>query len=225
MSGLKRNEPALMFGGAQVTPDEIDSYTVYHIINPGTAHSWFGTAAPGSLAAVLPFVVTTAIADYPRNVNLVIRGNGTNTAITGTAVINGKDQFGSVISETISITSGTGAGSQAGTKVFAQFISGTVTLGTMAQAGTPSLGFSVGTSTLFGLPCKIAGTGDVVLLSHNAGTGAIAYNGGTIGAYVNATMHAIQPAAAITGTESIMAWVESNYNPMNIGEVSALRQR
>jgi len=222
MAGFKKSQPGLTFSAEKITPDEIDEYFVYQVVNPGTTHSWFGTAAPGSLAAANAFVVVNPFADYPRNVNLVIRGNGTNTSVSGTAVINGKDQFGSVITETIALTASTGAGSKTGTKVFGQFTSGTVTLGTMAQAGTPSLGFVVGTDCLFGLPVKIAGTGDISFLSQNAGTGPIAGYAGTFTSYVNTTMHAVQPIAAITGTEVINVWITSSYNPANIAVVSSL---
>ena len=225
MAGLKRNEPALMFGGAQVTPDEIDMYYVYQIVMPGTAHNFVGTSAPGSLGAAVAFGANSAIPDYPRNLSLIIRGNGSNTSVGGTAVVNGLDQFGSVISETFAFAGSTGNGNADGTKVFARFTSGTVTYGTMAQAGTSYLGFVTGTNCLFGLPVKLAGTGDVILLSHNAGTGAVSVGGGTVGAFVNATMHAVRPAAALTGTEAITVWIASNYNPTNIPEVSALRQK
>jgi hypothetical protein len=225
MAGIKVNEPAIMFGGRQVTPDEMDQYYVYQIVMPGTSHNFVGTAAPGSLAATPVFGAVNAIPDYPRNLSLIIRGNGTNTSVGGTAVVNGLDQFGSVITETLSFAGSTGNGNADGTKVFARFTSGTVTLGTMAQAGTSYLGFVTGTNCLFGLPVKIAGTGDVVLLSHNAGTGAVSVGGGTVGAFVNAGMHAVRPAAALTGTEAITVWITSNYNPTNIAEVSALRQK
>ena len=224
MAGLKRNEPALMFGGAQVTPDEIDQYTVYQVVNPGTSAAWFGAPAAGSLSGVKAIVITNAISDYPRNLLVTVAATGSVTAIAGTATVNGKDQFGSVISETIVASAAAATATGQGTKVFAQITSGTYSYGTNSVAGTATIGFSTGTSTLFGLPVKIAGTKDVVLLSHNAGTGVVTVNGGTIGAYVNATMHAIQPAATLTGTEAITVWVESNYNPTNIAEVSALRQ-
>lgn len=224
MAGFKKSQPGLGFSGEQVTPDEMDVYNVYHITNPGTASAWFGTAAASGTSDTKAITVINTIADYPRNALFIVNGNGTSVAVKGTAILNGKDQFGSIISETLAITSGTGAGTAVGTKVFAQFTSGTFQYGTYSTSGTPTLGVVVGTNALFGLPVKISGTADVVLLSHNAGTGPVSVNGGTIGAFVNANMHAIRPAATLTGTEAITVWITPNYNPSNITEVSALKQ-
>lgn len=228
MSGFKHSQPGLRLSGEAISPDEQDSYTVYQIALPGTTQQWFGSAPISGTADTKAFTVINAIADYPRNMLFVLAATGSQTALKGTAVVNGKDQFGSVISETFAIATGTGAGTVVGTKVFAQFTSGTVSYGTMSTTGTPNLGFVVGTNCLFGLPVKLnsgtAGTADVVMLSHNAGTGAVTVGGGTIAAFVNAPMSAVRPAAAITGTEVITAWVKSSFNPDSIPTVANMKQ-
>lgn len=214
-----------MFGGEKITPDEIDAYTVVNISNPGVGLAFAGTSPVSGTSDVKALVLVNAIPNWPRNVQFQIQTAGTSVAVTGTLVLNGKDQFGSVITETLALLSGTGAGTIVGTKVFGQFTSGTVTYGTFSTSGTPAVGLVAGTNCLLGLPVKIGGTTDVVLLAHNAGTGPVTVGGGTIAAFVNAPMHAVRPAAILTGTEVVVAWVNSTYNPTNIPVVANLNQR
>src|SRR3990167_3779493 len=93
MSGLKKYNPALRFGqdgtappvGA-ITPDEIDSYVVYNVINPSVSNSWIGTRKSGT-ADVKAVTVTNAILDYPRNLEFAITGSSVGMA--GTLAVNG----------------------------------------------------------------------------------------------------------------------------------------
>ncbi len=41
MSGFKKSQPGLAFSGEKITPDEMDRYEIYHIVNPGTTASWW----------------------------------------------------------------------------------------------------------------------------------------------------------------------------------------
>ena len=223
MSGFKKSQPGLAFSGEKITPDEMDRYEIYHIVNPGTTASWWGTAAASGTADTKAFSVVNAMAGYPRNMTFTIVGNGTSVAVKGTAIVNGKDQFGNVIAETLAITSGTAAATAIGTKVFAVFTSGTCKYGTHSTSGTPTLGFDATTSCLFGLPVKLGSVTDVVLLGQNAGTGVITCNGGTIASYVNKAMHAISAPATITGTEAITVWIKSSYDATSLASVSALK--
>lgn len=227
MSGFKTSQPGLAFSGEQISSDEIDRYEVYTIVQPDAVSTqWFGTTALGSASSSKAFVVINAIADYPRNIQLGVGYTGSAAVCVGTATINGKDQFGNVISETITIAdSGTNQGTAQGTKVFAQFTSGTFSFGTLAVAGTPKLGVVVGTNCLFGLPVKLQGTGDVVLMGRHVGSGAITVGGGTIGAFVDVGMSAVRSSATVTGTEMINVWVKPSYNPTgNIAKVANLKQ-
>jgi len=81
-------------------------------------------------------------------------------------------------------------------------------LGTAVGNGTPAIGFVPGTGCLLGLPVRLAGTTDVVHIGMNAGTGAVTVNGGTVAGFVNSTVHAIRPPAALSGTQAINVWVK-----------------
>jgi len=160
MSGLKTNEPALQ-AGYKVSPDEMDMYRQYVILHPSVSPSFFGTVETASAAAI---VAVNARTTYPRN--LLLSVTGVAGGMGGTAVVNGKDQFGAPITETLGFGSAAGGGTVAGTKVFAQYTSGTFTpdgLGGTA-VGTVALGFQIGTSAtgpIFGLPDKLGATSDV----------------------------------------------------------------
>ena len=105
MSGLKKYDPALRFGqlGTQppvgaITPDEVDDYCVYNVINPNIGATWVGTRTSGT-ADVTAVVIRNAILDYPRNLEFAIAGSSVGMA--GSVDVDGRDQFGSVISETM----------------------------------------------------------------------------------------------------------------------------
>jgi len=222
MAGFKRSQPGLRFSGEQVTADEQDDYNVYTISSPGTADKWFGTAAiAGTSAAAAAVVVINRYPDYPRNLNYIMVGTGAGMA--GTFSVSGFDQFGSPLVETVAIATASNGGTVVGTAVFGRFDAGTFQYGTALGNGTTKVGFVPGTGCLFGLPVKIAGTNDIALMSHVAGTGAVSYNGGTVAGFVNTTLSAIRPAAAVTGSESINVWVKSSFNPDNIAKVSNLK--
>lgn len=222
MAGFKRSQPGLRFSSEKVTPDEQDEYVNYTIALPGTASAFFGTAVVGGTSAVTAVVVVNRYPDYPRNINFSLAGSAAGMA--GTLVYNAFDQFGSVFQETIATGTASNGGTALGTKIVASFTSGTISYGTAVGGGTPSVGFVPGTGCLFGLPVKIGSATDVVFLSMNAGTGAITYNGGTVAGFVNTAQHAIRPAATLTGTQVINAWVVSSFVPDNIPFVSNLKQ-
>src|SRR3990167_3489410 len=219
MSGLKKYEPALRFGqlgtappvGA-ITPDEIDNYVVYNVINPTISNVWVGTRKSGT-ADVKAVTLTNAILDYPRNLEFSIAGSSVGMA--GTLAVTGRDQFGSVISESFGFGSADNGGTVVGTKVFAHYTTGTVTFGTFAGAnGTAQLGVGTsGTTALFGLPVRLGGTTDVKLLTRTNATGAQTVNGGTIAAFVNVPMSAVASPADTSCSYSFTAWVKPTFNP------------
>lgn len=211
---FKRSQPGLRFGGEGVSPDEMDAYAVYNVNNPVTALlgvASVGTAAIGGTSSVQALVVTSKYPDYPRNVALAVVGTG--AGLGGTLVLNGRDQFGSAITETIVVADADNGGTTSGTRVFGQFISGTVSLGTAVGNGTTNVRFVAGTDCLFGLPVKIGATTDVVHYGHTVGTGMVNIGGGTaIGSLVNTGVHAFRPFAAFIGTSFFNVWVKSTYN-------------
>jgi hypothetical protein len=210
---LKRAQPGLRFALSEfaVTPDEIDRYEVYTIINPNKSEIFLGTTAVTGTSTAKPIVFTNILLDYPRNLECVHLG--THAAMNGTFVINGYDQFGNAITENFAISSASNGGTTAGTKVFSSVRTGTFTPGTAVGNGTTKIGVgTAGTTTLFGLPFKIGGTTDVKILNFTAGTGAVAIAGGTIAAYVNKGMHAIKSPFDLAGTCSIQVWAKPTYN-------------
>lgn len=169
MAGLKDNFPGVFTKvgttGWQVTPDELDMDQRYYVMNPAVTDTFFGTVSSASAGA---FVLDQTRTAYPRN--LLFVALGVAGGMGGTAVINGKNQFGETISETISFGSAAGGGTAAGTKVFAQVTSGTFTpvgLGGTA-VGTAKLGVAIGSAdpgVIFGLPHKLGGTADIKAIS------------------------------------------------------------
>ncbi len=213
MSGYKEREPAFMKGvDVKITPDEIDRYEIIEVSNPSTSTSWFGTAAAGTSTQAKPLVIINQWADWPRNLLGQVAGS---SDMGGSWVVNGKDQFGNTIAETITIGTATNGGTVAGTKVFALVSSGTFTFTTGdLGSGTPSLGcVTVGTSVIFGLPTKIASTADVKMITWiNNGT-PTTLNGGTIGAYVLTATHGFRgTATTVALTDRYVVWLYPTYD-------------
>lgn len=214
MASLKRDIPGIRFSGIKVTPDEIDQTRQYSVNNPSTSATWYGTAASASAAA---FGITNINADYPRNILVTI--GGVAGGMGGTATVNGKDQFGNVIQETLGFATANGGGSVAGTKIFAQVTSGTCTpvgLGGTA-VGTMSLGVAIGTAAnlvaLFGLPDKIGAVSDVKRMTFIDNGTAKNINGGTIAAYIGTANHTFRGTAIVAATDQYHLTVRSTFNP------------
>ncbi len=223
MSGLKRREPALAFGWYDITPDEIDRYEVFSW-TPAINVRWWASAGTAGTASAIALVILNRLPDYPRNISFILAGSATGMA--GSLDVNGKDQFGNTISETLGFGSADNGGTVSGTKVFGQITSGTLRYGTAIGAGTPQIGFVPGTDCLLGLPVKVARVADVVHLGYTKGTGAVSYAGGSVGtgAFVNTGVHAIRPGAALDGTATVNAWVVSSFDATNMGTVANQQQ-
>lgn len=213
---LKRFQPEVRFPGFKVTPDEIDQVTQYVVMHPSVDPVWFGTTAAGTQTQSKALVVTNTKADYPRNiVGAVAAASG--SVVGGTWTVNGKNQFGASISESIAIAPATGGGTVSGTKIFAQVSSGTFAFGTGDPGnGSPRLGVSIGTAAtnqhLFGLPDKIASTADVKNIAWiNNGT-MTTVNGGTIGAYVGTANHTFQGTAIVAISDRFVVTYRSSFN-------------
>lgn len=214
MSGLKKHLHALSIAKSEyaVVPDEIDRYEVF-TIKPAISTTFFASAGTAGTAASVAMTITNRIPDWPRNINFILAGSAAGMA--GTLVVNGRDQFGGSIQESIGFTAADNGGTTVGTKVFAQITSGTLNYGTAVGNGTPGIGFVPGTGCLLGLPVKIGKAADVVHLGMSAGTGPITYGGGTIAAFVDSGVHAVRPAAALNGTSVINVWVKPSYLESN----------
>ena len=212
---FKRSQPGLRFNANErVSPDEMDAYTVYNVNNPVTGLlgvASVGTMAVGGTAGTTVLVVLNKYPDYPRNVAFAYTGTGVGMA--GTFTLNGEDQFGSAITESIGFGSADNGGTTSGTRVFGKFLSGTAILGTAVGNGTPTVRFTAGTDCRFGLPVKIGATTDVVHYGHTVGTGMVSIGGGTaIGSLIATRDHSFRPFAAFVGTSFFNVWVKSTFN-------------
>jgi len=224
MSGLKKHLHALTIANSEyaVVPDEIDRYEVF-TIKPAIDTTFWASAGTAGTAASVAMTITNRLPDWPRNINFALAGSATGMA--GTLVVNGKDQFGKSITESLGFGSADNGGTVVGTKVFAQITSGTLNYGTAIGNGTPAIGFVPGTNCLLGLPVKLGGTSDVVHLGMNAGTGPVTYGGGTIAAFVDTTVHAVRPATDLDGTSVVEVWVKPSYkNENQVGVMANLTQ-
>jgi len=215
MTSLKKNFPELQFGGYKVSPDEIDRYEQYVVLNPTNSSTWVGTASGGTSTQAKAFVLTNVLLDYPRNLNVSVVGTAD---IGGSAYIVGKNQFGVTINETIGFGTagaGTPAASNEGTKVFASVSAGTFTY---AGVGSGSARLGVGTtegSVVFGLPTKIGATSDVKMITWSKENVVTTFGGGTIAAQVSTSQHAFKGTAALAGTESYVVLFKTTYDAQN----------
>jgi hypothetical protein len=200
--------PGFAFSGDKVQPNEIDRYEVYTLNIKAPVISWFGTAVGDGTTGYKALTIVNKLAPYPTSVEARLVGAAGTTK--GTTVINGKDQFGVSISETLSLASGS-AGTVVGTKVFMEISSGSANLGTAAGSVVVCPG-TAGTTTLLGLPIKLGGTSDVKLITWGAGDTQTPAGGatGTVGGFVDKDMSAIKAVASIVGTVSMTAWVRSS---------------
>ena len=202
---LKKYYPDITFSGNKVTPDEMGFDQQYIVSNPSIDAQWFGTMTAAGTSTIRAWVGINTIADYPRNMRFVLAGSA--AGMSGTSVVNGLDQFGSAVTESLGVTSASNGGTTVGTQIFAQFTSGTVTMGTAVGSGTPQLGVgTAGTTTLFGLPARLGGTTDIKNITgsfNGVGTataGTFVF-GGTPSSAANTAMHAFKaPRDLAAGT-------------------------
>ena len=212
MSGLAESYPAFQVGG-QVTPNEIDRYEVYQILGPMIGTFIWGTAE-GTSTQTPTVAFSQVLPDYPRSVTVKLLPESGSTA-GGTLVLTGKDQFGNTQTESFGIATAANGGTTAGTKIFAKFTSAAATLATMnAGVGTFSMfPSSTGTTALFGLPSKIASTADVKMFTFGSTGVAKAVNGGTFGAFIDTTVHAIKAPNTLTTPAADLTWISVWFKP------------
>ncbi len=202
---LKMHHNDFNQAGNKVTPDELGFDQMYYVINPSIDTVWVGTTAIGGTAISRALVITNALLDYPRNLQMGVQGTN---AMSGTWVVNGYDQFGNVIQESGTCTSSTAGGTVQGTKVFAEVTSGTFNFSAGSVGnGTPRLGVGTsGTTALFGLPAKLASTTDVKMISGafagvGTSTSGTFISGSAVAKNVDTGVHAIMaPQDIVAGT-------------------------
>lgn len=215
---LKRYFPDVRMGGNRVTPDELDQIIDYTVMYPATSATFLGTCAGGTSTQAKALVITNKALDYPRTLLASVVGTAD---MGGVFVVNGKNQFGDTIAETITIgtaAAGTPAGSAAGTMIFSEVTSGTFTVATTASgAGSAQLGVAIGTAAgavaKFGLPVKIKSVNDVKSITWINDGGATAINGGTVqsSSYVGTSNFDFQGSAVVATTDIYKVRVRSTY--------------
>ena len=228
MSGMKQHDPAFGAAGRKITPDEIDSYYIYTVNFPTTSATWFGTCAGGTAGQAKALVVTNKGADYPRNLLYGVVGTAD---MGGSWTVNGKDQFGQVVSETVVLgtaAAGTPAAAVAGTQIFSEVTSGTFTVDASGVgAGSARLGVAIGTAATalyrLGFPVKIGAYTDVKRIAWTSQFVGTAINGGTVGtAQVDASRHAYLGQSIMAGTETFQFRIRPTYDNSNKTDIAGL---
>lgn len=213
-TGLKKWAPDVRFSGNLVTPDEIDRYEVYNVVNPSTANASLATAVGTSTQAkAIGFASGSNLPDYPRNLRVVVSVASGSTK-GGTLAVNGKDQFGNTITESLVVTVAADGGTTEGTKVFAKLTSGTFTFGTSdAGNGTCEVGCGiVGTTAMFGLPFKLGAAADIKKYNWQS-NGTQVPVAGSVGAdQYDLTYHAVKAWKTVDGTTAFQVWAKPTYN-------------
>lgn len=224
MSGLREHFYEFVQSGGQVTPNEIDEYKKLNTGILSISSTWFGTTAAGTSTQAKPLVIINAIPDHPRNALYAVAGS---SDMGGIWVVNGKDQFGGAVTETVAIGTATNGGTTAGTTIWGIVASGTFTFTTGdLGSGTPTMGVAIGTAAgkLFklGLLTKIGGTADVKAIQWSTQGVSTTVNGGTIGALVDATNHTFSGSSIMAGTEQYTVLMKSTYDNGGKANLSGL---
>jgi len=227
MSGLGEHNYEFIQAGGQATPNELDRY---ERINTGILSidaSWFGTAASGTASQARAMVIINKTADFPRNILYGVVGTAD---CGGSWTVNGRDQFGGTITETVALATaaaGTPARAVAGTKIFADVASGTFTpTSTTVGGALGRIGAAIGTSTTaafkLGLLTKIGSTADVKSITWTTENVVTTLGGGTPGAYVDATNHAFTGTSIMAGTESYNVLLKSSWDNKGKADLTLL---
>lgn len=212
---MKRHHADFRFSGNKVTSDEIDRRVQYQVLWPSVGTATVGTIAAGTAAAAWTLITTKT--DYPRN--LLFTVVGPSGGVGGTSVVNGTDQFGASITETVTIASANAGGTTAGTKIFDTVTSGTYYPNGVDNTSTATLGYAIGTAATltgwFGLPVRIGSTSDVKRYTRSFAGVVLPVNGGTISSYISTTTHAFKDSVIGTATTSYSLDILSTYNSEN----------
>lgn len=219
MSGIKTEVTSVRFNKNRVTPDEMDRYETYVVTNPTSSATWVGTAAGGTKGESKALVLINTMLDYPRN--LLYSVVGTND-LGGTWTINGLDQFGVSITESVgsgTVAAGTPAFALAGTKIFSKVTSGTYVHAAGGSVGLGSarigvaVGGTAGSTATFGLRTKIASVSDVRSITHSKNFVVTTLDGGTISStLVGTTNHTFNGTAALGTADTFTVTIRPTWN-------------
>lgn len=227
MAGLKQHFPEFAFASNQVAPNDIDQYEYAIVNNPTTSATWFGTATGTTSTTSFTMLQTTA--DHPRNVLYAVTGISSGT-YGGIFTANIVDQFGQLITETVTIATAVNGGTTFGTAIAAKVTS--VGFATTASSGTfiGTANVGVGTtsngsaqSNWFGLLTKIAGTSDVKTITWvNNGTVTGIAKGTNFGTSVQVNPPAFQGTSGVAITDTYRVLIDSTFDASGTGRVNLL---
>jgi hypothetical protein len=211
-NSLKTWHPDFTFAGGKVGADEVDFYHTYVVNNPSIDATAIATAAGIASAVVLKENIS-ALLDYPRNLRVTCAGGTSSGTYGGTVVVNGIDQFGNTITETISIATAVNGGTTLGTKIFARVDSGTATLSGDTAIATVNVGYSTaGTTTLFGLPFKMGGTKDLLHYNWASAHAVQAIATAAVGSYAGTSYSYVKARSDFGTAAGFSVWVKSTKN-------------
>jgi hypothetical protein len=216
MDTLKNHFPEFAFSGVKVAPDDVGYPLVYTAFYPSLGSAEIGTAE-GTKSQSIAFGLKKTNLDYPRNIRAVVIGPSGST-VGGTVVVNGLNQFGDSIQESIVVAVAADGGTTLGTKVFAKVTSGTTNFssGCNAGAGTGNLGVGTsGTTTLFGLPWRLGGTNDVVNYAFASVSAAQVVGSAAIGSYTDTGMSAIKALTDFGTASGLTVWAKPTHDYTN----------
>jgi hypothetical protein len=216
---FKKNAFAMRSAGFKVSPDEMDRVETVQIHLPTISLVWIGTTPVGGTTSTQAVVITNNVPDYPRNLLYMVGGSNT---LGGTWTVNGKDQFGSSITEQVVIPLTSNGGTQNGTAIFGSVTSGTFSFltGGSVGNGTPKLSMAFGTGAgnvgKFGLGVKIGAVTDVKSITWIDNATVTTFNGGTLGTAItngniDVVNHSFSGTKVVAATDKFIVRVRSSY--------------
>ena len=142
---------------------------------------WFKTSTVFTAVANPTVTVTSFTKAYaplwPTTCTTVVTDDTGDNWTAVTVVIDGIDQFGNVVKETVSGTNNTGTWTATGAVAWAKLTSVAITV---AGTTTTSDAYVIGYGKIYGLGCKIKATGDIICSEFNnaadAGTASAVYH-------------------------------------------------
>jgi len=180
----------------------------YVIMKPSASASAIVNAQSISGGTVAAATIARSRCDYPRNVLCTLVDNS-GTTLEATFVVTGKDQFGNTVSESIFVDYNVAA-TTAGTQIFSEITSVSITPANQAASDTASVGYAIAADVAsFGLPAKIAAVTDVKAINWiDAGTSKQEDVDSTA---VVVSRHCIRPSQTVDAADDYIVTYKSTY--------------
>jgi hypothetical protein len=181
----------------------------YCILKPDVADDSIVNAEDISGGDVAAATITRTVLDYPRNLLYTLTDNASNT-LEATFTVVGTDQFGEVVTETVSVDYDNSA-TEAGTQIFATITSVTISgVANEATSDTASVGVCIEADVAsFGLPDKIGEIADIKNINwiDNGATKEEDIDSTS----VVTTRHCIRPSQTVAAADDYIVIYKSSY--------------